>query len=56
MERISITQAKANWDELIARVEMGGRFVLTRWGRDKAILGPLTFARGVVETKLADEN
>lgn len=41
MLTVGITEAKARFYELIARVEAGERILITRWGKPVAMLIPL---------------
>lgn len=42
MHTISITEAKANWLNIIARVEQGEPIAITRWGKPVAALHPVS--------------
>jgi prevent-host-death family protein len=42
MHTVSITEAKANWLDIIARVEQGEQTAITRWGQSIAVLHPVS--------------
>ena len=42
MRTVTVTEAKANWLDIIARVESGEPIAITRWGKPVGELHPVS--------------
>ncbi len=42
MRTVSVTEAKTNWLDIVARVESGEPVAITRWGKPVAALHPVS--------------